>query len=252
MAIQIQRASALASSRRLLGLLLGLPGSGKTWAGVSMPGPRLWIVCDPSAAAVIVSRDPKAGVFQVSTSAEMREVAEALALKQVDSAFKSVVVDSLHYYQKMLRDEWFKDIPPDQDIPGKKLGRVTDETEMVCKQIMASGMHTLFLCHTDEKQEKVPGGRADDKRTVIRPMLSGQGRVRIPGACNFVGYMTRERGAGSTTIYRIRTSCPSDDMLLKALPGLPEYVDADMNQIITAAFGSPQNTAAQPAAEEAA
>lgn len=244
MPVVMQRAKSMAASRRLLGLLLGLPGSGKTWAGVSMPGPRLWVVCDPSAKTVIIPCDPGACVFEVASAADVREVAEALALRRVEGNFKSVIFDSLHYYQKMLRDEWFKDIPPDEDIPAKQLGRVTDETEMICKQIMASGLHTLLLCHTDERQEKIPGTKPPEKRTVIRPMLTGQGRVRIPGACNFVGYMTRQPAPGNKTVYRVRTTCPSDDMLLKALPGIPEYIDANLAALIDAAFGAAEEKAA--------
>lgn len=236
MVLEMKRAKSLPNGRRLMGMLLGMPGSGKTWTATTMPGPRAYIVCDPNAVAIIARNDPSGGVFEVNSAEEMREAAEAFALKRVEG-FKSVIVDSLHYYQSMLRRQWFAaEIASGADIPGKKAARVTDETEVVTAQILASGLHVLFLCHSDEREMKTPGTR--EARTIVRPMLSGQGRTRIPGACNFVGMMERRRVQGGQIIHEIRTSAESEDMMLKSLPGQPEIVPADMAQIIEAAFGA--------------
>jgi hypothetical protein len=173
-------------------LIYGEPGAGKTWLCGSAQlseytKPTLFI--DVEGGVTTVRHWGDIDVVQVRTLEQLNEVHGALA-RDMDSHYKTVIIDSLTELQKLdmsniMLERW-KDKPDriDRDVPDMYAwGKSGNRLRLMIRKFRDLECHVICTCLLASEKED------STAKLFFYPSLPGKLRAELPGFFDIVGYL---------------------------------------------------------------
>lgn len=187
-------------------VIYGVPGAGKTALAMTAPNPLLIDFekgglhtaravlaaakeagSDVSKARIVqINYQPKEENSGIRCIEQLTEVLEFL--KRGEHEFKSVILDPIGEFQKILMAETLQRFPMKRPMGGQPQigdwGRSLDEAARWVAEFRALPMHTIIVAHAEQ-----PGNEVDD----IHPLVTGKNfGPYLEGAMPLLGYLYNE------------------------------------------------------------
>ena len=187
-------------------VIYGVPGSGKTGLALTAPNPLLIdfekggthtaraVLSAAKASGVDVSKarivqityQPKVEDSGIQCIEKLTKILEYL--KTGEHEFKSVILDPIGEFQKILMAETLQRFPMKRPMGGQPQigdwGRSLDEASRWVAEFRALPMHTIVVAHAEQ-----PGNEVDD----IHPLVTGKNfGPYLEGAMDLLAYLYNE------------------------------------------------------------
>lgn len=175
--------------------LYGPTGSGKTTAASTFPRPIFIVPQNEGSIATLRGRDfPYYEVVDMSSPLKAGRGGMVRVLDQLEAAynkdpdefpFDTIVIESLSHYADLCIEELTDGNvkPMDQ----YRWGRLTGHLRNLQKRLRQLEVHAVFtaLETTDV---------LDNQVVIGKPMIQGQAAIKLPSACDVIGFMTASSG----------------------------------------------------------
>lgn len=211
----------------------GDTGSGKTTAASSMPSPLFLVPANEGSELTLAGRDVdfvKVGRDPAGRTIDVRDHMhqilcdlEARATKyhagDVDALpWETIVTESLTHYCDMLVAGISEDGRKQMDM--QKWGLVSTHLQQIHARLRRLPCHVVFTALAQLKEN-------DGKQVVGMPSVQGAMAVKMPSACDIIGYceeLPPSRGSQSST-YRMHFSKSGPYMARARFSGFPRFID---------------------------